>query len=98
LLTSRVWKLKEFRTEAGRVDDERLEPLKNLKRYFMADGNFSEIYQGEGKRSGFWRFDPADTWIVVRMDTTEYRGELVEITASTLRLRVNGLEMVHSAD
>lgn len=98
LLSSKVWTLKEFRTEAGRTDDEQLEPLKNLKRYFMADGKFSEIYRRGGKRSGFWRFDPADTWIVVRIDTTEYKAELVELTASTLRLRVKGLEMVHNAD
>lgn len=98
MLTSHPWKLEELRSDAGRVEGEQWALLKDAKRYFMVDGNFSQIYRNGGKTTGFWHFDSAQTWILLRIDSVSYRAELLQLTPGSLRLKMDGLEMIHSAD
>ncbi len=98
MLTSHPWKLEELRSDAGRVEGEQWALLKNAERYFMADGNFSQIYHNGGKTTGFWHFDSAQTWILIRIDSVSYRAELLQLTPGSLRLKMDGLEMIHGAD
>lgn len=98
MLTSHPWKLEELRTESGRVEGEPWELLRGAKRYFMADGNFSQVYRNGTKTAGFWHFDSTQSWILLRVDTLVFRAELLQLTPKSLNLKTNGVEMMHDAD
>lgn len=98
MLTSHPWKLEELRTESGKVEGQAWELLRGARRYFLADGNFSQIYRDGTKTTGFWHFDSSQTWVLLRIDTLTYRAEILHLTPTSLLLKTDGVEMIHSAD
>lgn len=98
LLTSRSWRFQGLLNQDGIDVTGASNPNIGSKKYFKADGNFSQVYRDGSLLTGKWKFYHDETLIVLSIDGTEYSAEVIELTENMLKILSDEMVVVHLSD
>lgn len=95
LLTGNVWRVVDSFERGGSDSTDPSNPILGAKRYFMADGDFSQVYRDGSLLTATWRFNQDYTALILSKDESEYLVKILELTDQTLRVESDGMVIVH---